>query len=321
MSSDLLIGEISKQSGLSTQAIRYYEKLGLIESPLRSTKGYRLYSSLVIERLQSIQYAQSFGLSLSQIKKLLEFNDLDSSIIALRNMVENNLQDLERQLQTTNKIHRDLSKRHQQLTNAIASGNYNNNGNLDSDLLNLFESIEANLSVNNQTTNKARQLLELYSAGERNFQALELNSAELNGAYLCEADFSYAEMMLVSLNEASMERTKFNQAYLMGADSIDAYLHQAELVKANLVGADLSGADLTEANLTECNLGGADLSNADLRGANLTEAVLIGANLKNANLQGAIILGCNFIEANLENATFDDDVAERLNITITATSS
>ena len=334
MTSDLLIGEIAKQFGLSAQAIRYYEKLGLIESPQRSNKGYRLYSSVAIKRLQLIQYAQKFGLSLNQIKELIEHEDeLSNSAIILKNMVENHLRDLEQQIEQITTTRQELSKRYQQLNSLIAENDRPKDGSLppnraertseddyypkntlDNSLLNLFKEIEASLCANNQTTNKANRILELYSTGERNFQAIELIGAELNGAFLCHADFSFAEMMLASLNEVSMVKTKLNRAYLSGVDLIDAYLHQAELINTNLIGADLTQAILTEANLTGCNLGGANLTNADLSGANLTEAVLIGANLSGANFQGAAILGSNFVEANLEGAIFDLGVREKLQL-------
>ena len=308
MTSNLLIGEIAKQFGLSTQAIRYYEKLGLIESPRRSTKGYRLYSSSTVKRLQLIQYAQKLGLSLNQIKELLEFDNLQDSTTSLNKTIANHLQDLERQLQQIQVTIKELNQRQQQLNQLIARENPEQYSNVDSYLLHLLRNVESSLSVDRQIANKAQQLLELYHGGERNFQAIELIGAELNGAFLCDADFSQAEMMLASLNEVSMEQTKLNHAFLSGADLIDACLYKAELIKANLVGADLTQANLTEANLTGCNLGGANLSNADLSKANLTEAILIGTNLQNANLQGAIILGTNFSEANLENTTFDRDI-------------
>ncbi|MEM8676350.1 MAG: pentapeptide repeat-containing protein [Cyanobacteria bacterium P01_G01_bin.67] len=305
MTSDLLIGEIAKKFGLSTQAIRYYEKLGLIESPRRSAKGYRLYSATIIERLKLIQYAQKFGLSLNQIKELLEVDSLQTSSMVLNNMVSDRLSHLEKQLKQIEITTQELGKRQQQLNLLITNNIYQNHSTIDTYLLDLFQEIEGSLAVDRQIANKAQQVLELYSTGERNFQAIELIGAELNGAFLCDADFSHAEMMLASFNEVSMERTKLNRAYLSGADFIDAYLHQAELIKANLVGADFSGANLTDANLAGCNLGGAKLSNADLTNANLTEAILIGANLTDANLTNAIIVGCNFQEANLNNTILD----------------
>lgn len=308
MTSNLLIGEIAKQFGLSNQAIRYYEKIGLIESPPRSVKGYRLYSSGTVKRLQLIKYAQKFGLSLDKIKEILLIEDIESRIISLNNAVKNHLKDLERQLKQIEIAYRETERRSQQLNQIILENNYERDRWYDRCLLDLFTKIEAGLSVENQNTNKAIKLLELYGTGERNFQRIELIGAELNGAFLCQADFSHAEMMLASLNEASLEETKLNHAFLSGIDLIDAYLYRAELIKANLVGADLTQADLTEANLTGCNLGGANLSKANLQGAILTEAVLIGANLQEANLQGAVTSGCNFLEANLENTILSSEL-------------
>ncbi|MEM7590075.1 MAG: pentapeptide repeat-containing protein [Cyanobacteria bacterium P01_A01_bin.83] len=301
MTSDLLIGKIAKQFGLSTQAIRYYEKLGLIESPRRSTKGYRLYSSSTVKRLQLIQYAQKLGLSLNQIKELLEFENLQDSTTALNKAIANHLQDLNHQLKQIQVTIKELNQRQQQLNQLITQENIEQYSTVDSYLLHLLKDLESSLSSDRQIANKAQQLLELYSKGERNFQGIELIGAELNGAFLCNADFSNAEMMLASLNEVSMENTKLNRAYLSGADFIDAYLYQAELIKANLVGANLEGSNLTAANLTGCNLGGANLVGTDLSGANLTEAILISANLTDAKLTGTITLGCNFQEANLNN--------------------
>ena len=300
MISGLLIGEVAKQFGLSTQAIRYYEKIGLIESPPRSAKGYRLYDLGTVERLRLIQYAQKFGLSLEQIKALLSVKSIEDSAIALDKTIGDRLEDLEQQLKQVEIATAELGKRQQQLHKFLAEDKIEKHQKIDRYLLDLFQQIEGSLSINKQIANKAQQLLELYNGGERNFQRIKLIGAELNGAFLCDADFSYAEMMLASLNEVAMVNTKLNRAYLSGADFIDAYLDRAELIKADLVGADLDGASLCHANLTGCNFGGANLRGANLTGANLTEAILIGANLTGANLTDAVILSCNFQEAILD---------------------
>ena len=39
----LLIGELSRKTGISTQTIRYYERLGLLNAPQRNTAYYRIY--------------------------------------------------------------------------------------------------------------------------------------------------------------------------------------------------------------------------------------------------------------------------------------
>jgi len=65
------IGEVAKASEISIDTIRYYEKLGLLEKPIRSVGGFRLYTERTIERLKFIRKAQSFGLTLSEIGKII----------------------------------------------------------------------------------------------------------------------------------------------------------------------------------------------------------------------------------------------------------
>jgi DNA-binding transcriptional MerR regulator len=74
MSSQLLISETADLLGLTPKALRHYEKLGLI-TPMRSGNGYRLYSANHVLRLLRIRRLQSLGLSLTQIKTLLDEKD------------------------------------------------------------------------------------------------------------------------------------------------------------------------------------------------------------------------------------------------------
>jgi DNA-binding transcriptional MerR regulator len=70
----LHIGEAADLLDLTPKALRHYEKLGLIE-PARSESDYRLYSPELILRLQRIKQLQALGLSLRQIKKILDNYD------------------------------------------------------------------------------------------------------------------------------------------------------------------------------------------------------------------------------------------------------
>jgi DNA-binding transcriptional MerR regulator len=67
----LTIGDIAAQSGLKADALRYYERLGMIEAPARTAAGYRVYSRRVLERLRFIKQAQQSGLTLAEIRELL----------------------------------------------------------------------------------------------------------------------------------------------------------------------------------------------------------------------------------------------------------
>jgi MerR family Zn(II)-responsive transcriptional regulator of zntA len=67
----LRIGELAARVGATADTVRYYEKLGLLESISRSESGYRLYSQAELGRLQFIRRAKLLGLSLDEIRSLL----------------------------------------------------------------------------------------------------------------------------------------------------------------------------------------------------------------------------------------------------------
>src|SRR5213592_3822523 len=67
----LRIGEVSKQTGVGIEALRFYEKRGLLGNPSRTSSGYRLYSPAVLERLDFIKRAQVLGFTLSEIARII----------------------------------------------------------------------------------------------------------------------------------------------------------------------------------------------------------------------------------------------------------
>jgi DNA-binding transcriptional MerR regulator len=69
--SGIQIGEISERTGLSIDAIRFYEKQRLLDRPARSEGGFRLFNVQDIGRIQFIRRAQQLGFSLPEIRELL----------------------------------------------------------------------------------------------------------------------------------------------------------------------------------------------------------------------------------------------------------
>ena len=65
------IGEVAQQAGVRTSLIRYYESIGLLAPPER-VSGQRRYDETVLRRLMLIDVAQRAGLSLDEIRLLLE---------------------------------------------------------------------------------------------------------------------------------------------------------------------------------------------------------------------------------------------------------
>ncbi len=66
------ISEVAQLAGMPIDTIRYYERVGLIAAPPRTTSGYRLYPTATLERLQMVRRAKDLGFSLSEIGELLD---------------------------------------------------------------------------------------------------------------------------------------------------------------------------------------------------------------------------------------------------------
>lgn len=72
----LKIGQVARGSGLPIKTVRYYEELGLLAPVVeRSEAGYRLFRPQIFQRLAFIKRSQSLGLSLNEIREVLEIRD------------------------------------------------------------------------------------------------------------------------------------------------------------------------------------------------------------------------------------------------------
>jgi DNA-binding transcriptional MerR regulator len=68
----LKIGDVAKRSGVGIEALRFYEKNGLLDKPARTVSGYRVYSRDVLERIAFIKQAQALGFSLDEIRRIID---------------------------------------------------------------------------------------------------------------------------------------------------------------------------------------------------------------------------------------------------------
>lgn len=75
----LTIGKVADQSGLSTNALRFYEREGLIHPAKKSPSGYRLYGDDALARVSFIKQAQHCGFTLGDIHQLLTLRARDSA--------------------------------------------------------------------------------------------------------------------------------------------------------------------------------------------------------------------------------------------------
>ncbi|MBO9608366.1 MAG: MerR family transcriptional regulator [Paenibacillaceae bacterium] len=66
------IRQVAELTGFSPDTLRYYEKIGLLESPERRPGGIRAYSDDNVKRLVSIHCLKKTGLSLDELKAFLQ---------------------------------------------------------------------------------------------------------------------------------------------------------------------------------------------------------------------------------------------------------
>ena len=71
------VNELSKISGISTRTLRYYDQIELLVPPRLSSSGYRIYGENEVGILKQILFYRELGISLGEIKRLLNLPDSD----------------------------------------------------------------------------------------------------------------------------------------------------------------------------------------------------------------------------------------------------
>ncbi|MCA1869673.1 helix-turn-helix domain-containing protein [Agrobacterium genomosp. 3] len=67
--------ELARRTGCNLETVRYYEKVGLLPEPPRTTAGYRSYDGTHERRLRFVLRARELGFSLDEIRELLRLVD------------------------------------------------------------------------------------------------------------------------------------------------------------------------------------------------------------------------------------------------------
>lgn len=69
------VGKLAKAAGVSVEAVRFYEKKGLMPEPERLSSGYRAYDKTSLAHLNFIQRTKNMGFTLKETKELLELSN------------------------------------------------------------------------------------------------------------------------------------------------------------------------------------------------------------------------------------------------------
>lgn len=77
----MLIGQLVKETGLSKDTIRFYEKHGLIKVSRKERRdnNYKEYSAEVLSRLLTIKRLKGFGFTLNEVADLLDMIEVNEA--------------------------------------------------------------------------------------------------------------------------------------------------------------------------------------------------------------------------------------------------
>jgi len=94
------IGDVARQTGLTTTTIRYYEAIRLLPSPARAPNGYRDYGPEAVQQLRFVRDAQDSGLALSEVASILELRGQgESTCHHVIELMERHLADVDRRIE------------------------------------------------------------------------------------------------------------------------------------------------------------------------------------------------------------------------------
>lgn len=107
----LKIGDVAKISGIGIEALRFYEKSGLLERPARTYSGYRMYGRDVLDRLAFIKQAQTLGFSLDEIRRIImDARAGQSPCDDVREIVRHRLEELDERMREMRRYRKELSE-------------------------------------------------------------------------------------------------------------------------------------------------------------------------------------------------------------------
>ncbi|MGO4544984.1 MerR family transcriptional regulator [Paenibacillus sp. 2TAB23] len=91
------ISEVSEMTGLSSDTLRYYEKIGLVTSPERGAGKKRLYTNADIGRIRFLTYLKRTNMPLKKIQQYVESYDHHDEAHCYE-LLDEHRQEIERQM-------------------------------------------------------------------------------------------------------------------------------------------------------------------------------------------------------------------------------
>lgn len=105
------IGEMSRQTGVGIETIRYFEKIGMMPVPKRSEGGNRLFNTEQLQRLFFIKRCREIGFNQAEIKALLAMVDHEDVTCAeVHSITTAHVADIQRRIKDLRKLEKVLTQ-------------------------------------------------------------------------------------------------------------------------------------------------------------------------------------------------------------------
>ena len=106
------VGQLAEAAGVSVQAIRFYERRGLLPPPQRLPSGYREYATAMVQTLRLIKQMQGLGFTLRELVHFIQLLESQPhNPTERRECVEAKLNSIEEQIERLKTMHAELSSR------------------------------------------------------------------------------------------------------------------------------------------------------------------------------------------------------------------
>ena len=107
----LKIGEVAKLAGVGIEALRFYERQGLLTPRTRTESGYRLYGEDALEQLDFVRRSQALGFSLAEIAAIVaESRAGRKPCSTVRDLVRQRIGELDERLAELKRYRRELAR-------------------------------------------------------------------------------------------------------------------------------------------------------------------------------------------------------------------
>jgi MerR family transcriptional regulator, copper efflux regulator len=105
----LRIGEVARRAGVTVDAVRFYERRGVLPPAQRQLSGYRSYTDATVERIRLTKSLQALGFTLEEVVDALgRLDTADATCASERWRFEQVLDRIDTKLAELRRVRRDV---------------------------------------------------------------------------------------------------------------------------------------------------------------------------------------------------------------------